>query len=45
VSSVTDMKSIFHSARAFDRTLCGKWKTSKALKSNMFSGSLGKLCA
>ena len=44
VSSVTNMQYMFYYARSFSRTLCGAWKTSKANKDSMFSGSPGRLC-
>ena len=45
VSSVSYMRSMFSGASSFTQTLCGKWKTSKADKEQMFDNSKGELCA
>merc|ERR1712032_1154569 len=45
VSRVTDMRSMFYSATSFSRTLCGAWKKSTASKTDMFTGSSGKMCS
>merc|ERR1712196_694163 len=44
VSAVTYMSSMFYSASAFKRELCGvAWVNSKAVKKDMFVGSLGSI--
>ena len=45
VSQVKDMSEIFKNAVSFSQTLCGAWRDSKADKTNMFSGSNGKMCS
>ena len=43
VGRVTDMRWMFYNAKAFDQTLCGVWLSSTASKSQMFTGSPGKI--
>merc|ERR1719174_2316071 len=43
VSKVKQMGMIFYGAKSFSKTLCGAWQKSTAGKSNMFSGSSGKI--
>ena len=45
VSRVTNMGAMFSAAVSFSQTLCGAWKDSKADKTNMFTGSNGKMCS
>ena len=45
VSRVTRMIDMFSRAVSFSQTLCGAWKDSKADKTNMFTGSNGKMCS
>ena len=45
VSRVTNMADMFNGAKNFSRVLCGAWRTSSAVKDNMFVQSPGRLCA
>ena len=44
VSKVSNMRYMFRDAASFARTLCGAWRAPTAVKTDMFSGSGGKLC-
>ena len=42
VSSVTNMTCMFKGAKSFAQTLCGAWRTSVALKVDMFAQSIAQ---
>ena len=44
VSKTYTMRYMFYFAKSFAQTLCGAWKEPKAVETEMFAGSSGKLC-